>query len=105
MDTEFEYSVEWEGQAEPETMNLKEVQAVATAEFTDAEWLPPALRTLLEVGPLLPWMVPCAPLAPAASSRGRWGACLAAEWAAGRPPGPPRPSRCILCPAPLPPSF
>lgn len=51
MDTDYIYSVEWEGQAELQQMSLPEVRAVATSEFTEAEWLPPAIRTLIEVGP------------------------------------------------------
>ena len=53
VDTDYIYSVEWEGQAELQQMSLPEVQAVATSEFTEAEWLPPAIRTLIEVRPSL----------------------------------------------------
>jgi hypothetical protein len=85
--------VEWEGQDGLETMSLKEAQAAATAEFTDAEWLPPAIRTLLEVGVglALPWLDLCASLTPDASSRGRLGACLAAGWVVGGPAATPAP--------------
>ncbi|KAI3428461.1 hypothetical protein D9Q98_007287 [Chlorella vulgaris] len=47
MDMQFTYTVFWNGREdEQEVMGLEGVQAIATNEFTEEEWLPEAIRSL-----------------------------------------------------------
>lgn len=50
MDMQFTYTVFWNGREdEQEVMGLEGVQAIATNEFTEEEWLPEAIRSLQRV--------------------------------------------------------
>lgn len=51
MDTEWNFAVFWDDgdDGEIDILSLEEVQAIATADFTEAEWLPGCIRRLEQV--------------------------------------------------------
>jgi len=55
MPTDWQFAVFWEDSQHPEMLSLEQAQAVATEEFTDADWLPPAIRELIKAS----WVLDC----------------------------------------------